>query len=133
MEEIVNFLEKNKYGNLATSVGGQPYVRPFEYGFKTDDGFFFYTSNDKKVYGELQNNPKISFCSTADDLTYVQITGDVIFTEDNELKETMLHRSENAHQIYKSADNKRFKVFYMPHGTAILHQYQEKHETQEKF
>lgn len=133
MEEILNFLEKNKYGNLATSVGDQPSVRPFEYGFKTNDGFYFYTSDDKKVYDELKSNPKVSFCSTSGDLSYVQITGDIEFSDDEKMKETMLQKSENAHKIYKSKDNEHFKIFYIPHGKACLHRYEKGYEAEENF
>lgn len=124
MEDIIKFLETHKYGSLATSVKGQPYVRPFEYGFATDEGVFFYTSDDKGVYSQLQSNPRASFCCTDEDLTYVQLTGDVEFTEDDKYKDMMLHRSQNAHKIYKSVDNHRFKVFYMPHGKATMHKYE---------
>jgi uncharacterized pyridoxamine 5'-phosphate oxidase family protein len=133
MKEIINFLEQNKFGNLATSTDGQPYVRPFEYGFKTDDGVFFYTSDDKAVYSQLQSNPKASFCATDENLTYVQLTGDVKFTDDKKYKDMMIQNSRNASKIYQSADNPQFKVFYMPHGHAMMHKHEGGYVCDENF
>ncbi|WP_051280472.1 pyridoxamine 5'-phosphate oxidase family protein [Anaerovorax odorimutans] len=123
MEEIVKFLENNKYGSLATSVDDQPYVRPFEYGFKSEDGIFFYTSKDKGVYSQLKSNPKASFCVTGkDDSTYVELTGNIKFTNDEKYKNMMLEKSNNARKIYGSSDNENFEVFYMSHGRASMHE-----------
>ena len=123
MEEIIKFLEENKYGSLATCSNGQPYARPFEYGFKTQEGIFFYTSNDKEVYNQIQENPKVCFCATDKGFTYVQLTGEAKFIEDQKLKEMMLKHSENARTIYKTADNPEFKVFCM-NGKAVMHKYE---------
>ncbi len=133
MQEIFNFLENNKYGSLATSAEGQPFVRPFEYGFKTDEGVFFYTSDDKEVYSQLQSNPRVSFCATDKDLTYVQLTGDVKFTEEDKYKDIMLQKSNNAQKIYKTSNNDQLKVFYIPHGKAVMHQYESGYVSDQKF
>lgn len=134
MEEIINFLENHKYGSFATSDHGQPYVRPFEYGFKEDKGVFFYTSDDKGVYSQLQSNPKASFCATDENLTYVQLTGDVEFTEEEKYKNMMLQRSENAKKIYGTSDKlSELKVFYMPHGSAKMHNYESGYVCDEQF
>ncbi|WP_206460664.1 pyridoxamine 5'-phosphate oxidase family protein [Anaerovorax sp. IOR16] len=94
MEEIFNFLENNKYGSLATSAEEQPYVRPFEYGFKTDEGIFFYTSEDKEVYSQLRSNPRVCFCATDKNLTYVQLTGDIKFTEEEKYKDIVDYQNK---------------------------------------
>lgn len=133
MEKIINFLEVNKYGSLATSENGQPYVRPFEFGFKTDEGIFFYTTEDKAVYSQLQSNPKVSFCATDKDLTYVQLTGDIKFTEEEKYKDMMLQKSDNAEKIYGTSDKNSLKVFYMPHGKAMMHQYESGYVCDENF
>ncbi len=133
MQEIIDFLGQHKYGSLATSVDGQPYIRPFEFGFATDEGMFFYTSDDKAVYSQLKSNPRASFCSTDEDLTYVQLTGNIEFTEKEEYKDTMIHKSVNAQKIYKTPDNHLFKVFYMPHGRAMMHRYEKGYIKDEKF
>ncbi len=133
MEEIFDFLENNKYGSLATSKEEQPYVRPFEYGFKTDEGVFFYTSDDKEVYSQLQSNPRVCFCSTDKDLTYVQLKGDVKFTDEEKYKDLMLSKSRNARKIYETTDNSRLKVFYMPHGSVTMHKYETGYVNDVKF
>lgn len=132
MEEIVKFLEANKYGSLATCENGQPHVRPFEFGFKTEEGVFFYTSKDKEVYKQLSANPKASFCATDPDLTYVQLIGEVKFTEDQKHKEMILQKSDNASNIYGSADNSELIVFCM-NGKAIMHQYESGYSCNETF
>lgn len=123
MNKIIDFLENNRNGNLATSVHNEPHVRPFEYGYKTDEGVFFYTSDDKGVYSQLKENPKICFCSTDKDLNYVELHGNIKFTNNMEHKEKIINKSNYAKQIYKDADNEHLKVFYMPHGEAVLHQF----------
>lgn len=123
MHKIIDFLENNRYGNLATSVNDEPQVRPFEYGYKTNEGIFFYTSDNKGVYSQLKENPNICFCSTDKDLNYVQLRGNVEFTDNMDHKEKIIEKSNFAKDIYKSAANEHLKVFYMPHGQAVLHEF----------
>lgn len=122
MNKIIDFLENNRYGNLATSVNDEPYVRPFEYGYKTDEGIFFYTSDNKGVYSQLKENPKVCFCSTDRDLNYVELHGNIKFTNNMEYKEKIIEKSNFAKQIYKNATNEHLKVFYIPHGQAVFHE-----------
>lgn len=68
MNEIIDFIEQNKYGSLATCNGGKSDIRPFELAFYCDRGMFFYTSSDKDIYEQLNVNPYISFCATDQNL-----------------------------------------------------------------
>lgn len=117
----MKFLKKNNKGNLATSIGNQPYVRPFEYCFNNDKGIFFYTSDDKAVYDHLKSNPKMSFCSTDHKYDYVELIGEVKFSDDINYKKRVLKESKFAKDIYKTEDNPHLRVFYMDHGKALYH------------
>lgn len=125
MNKIIEFLENNKNGNLATSVNNEPHIRPFEYGYKTNEGIFFYTSDNKAVYSQLKENPKICFCSTDKNLNYVELHGNINFTDNKEHKEKIINNSNFAKQIYKNANNEHLKVFYLPHGEAVMHKFRE--------
>lgn len=133
MNKIISFLESNKNGNLATSVNNEPHVRPFEYGYKNNNGIYFYTSDDKAVYSQLKENSKICFCSTDKDLNYVELHGNVTFSDNVVDKERIIDNSNFAKQTYKSANNEHLRVFYLPHGEAMLHSFKEGNTESMKF
>lgn len=121
MKEIVTFLEKNKYGSLATCDGGKADVRPFELVFHCDRGFFFYTSAGEDVYEQLNANPNIGFCATDRDYNYTKITGAVSFSGDEDDKKKILASSRFAKEVFADSNTDRMKVFFLPHASCMLH------------
>ena len=123
LNEIVGFIEQNKYGSLATCNGGKPDVRPFELVSHCDRGMFFYTSADEDVYEQLCANPNISFCATDQNKNYVKISGTVTFSNNEDDKAKIVADSQLAKEIFPNSDLDRMRVFYLPHASCLLHYY----------
>lgn len=120
MKEVVEFLQRNITGVLATVDNGQPKARPFQLMFVEEGKFFFCTSNKKEVFQQLQANPYVEFTSTAPNFAWVRLNGAVKFSSNLADKEKVLATSGLVKSIYQTADNPIFEVFYLEHGKAIL-------------
>ena len=120
MKEVVDFLQGNITGALATVEGGKPKARPFQFMFAEDGKFFFCTNNTKDVFKQLQANPYVEFTSTSPSFAWVRLRGEVKFSRSLADKEKVLAVSGLVKSIYQTADNPTFEVFYLEHGTAIL-------------
>lgn len=120
MKEVVEFLQGNSTGVLATVEAGKPKARPFQFMFTEKGKFFFCTNNTKEVFKQLQINPYVEFTSTSSGFAWVRLSGEVKFSSSLADKEKVLAASELVKSIYQVADNPIFAVFYLEHGTAIL-------------
>jgi len=123
MNEIIGFIEQNKYGNLATCNGGKSDVRPFELAFHCDRGMFFYTSSDEDVYEQLKANPYISFCATDQNNNYVKISGTVTFSNSQDDKAKIVAISQFARKVFPNSNLDSMIVFFLPHASCRLHYY----------
>jgi uncharacterized pyridoxamine 5'-phosphate oxidase family protein len=120
MKEIVEFLNKNTRGALATVDNGMPRVRPW--GFMLEEGgkFYFCTANTKEVFGQLKKNPAVEFTSTSAEMVTVRLSGRAILTDDLTMKKKVLDLNPMVRGIYKTEDNPVFEVFYLEHGEAVI-------------
>lgn len=123
MNEIIGFLEQNKYGSLATCNDGKSDVRPFELVFHCDKGMFFYTSSDKDVYEQLNANPYISFCATDHNNNYVKISGIVNFSNSEDDKAKIVANSQFAQKVFHNSNLDSMRVFFLQHASCMLHYY----------
>lgn len=120
MKEVVEFLQGNVTGVLATVESGKPKARPFQFMFEEGGKFFFCTSNEKDVFKQLQATPYIEFTSTSSSFAWVRLSGAIKFSRNLVDKEKVLAVSELVKSIYKTAENPIFEVFFLEHGKAIL-------------
>lgn len=120
MEEILRFLEKNYSGALATVDNGKPKVRPFGLIMEENGKFYFCTANTKEVYAQLIKTPFAEFTATSQDMVTIRLSGEITFTTDIGMKKRVLEKFENVRDLYKSADNPAFEVFYIEHGEAVM-------------
>ncbi len=121
MNEIIAFVEQNKYGSLATCNGGKADVRPFELVFYCDRGMFFYTSVGENLYEQLNVNPYISFCATGQNYNYAKVSGTVSFSNDEDDKIKIISNSQFAQKAYTNSNVDSMKVFFLPHASCMLH------------
>lgn len=119
MKEVIEFLNANPMGTLATVDGDKPRVRPWGFMFEQDGKLWFCTANNKDVYHQLQKNPAVEFCSTSKDMVTFRISGDVVFSKDLGIKTKILEHNPMVKSIYKTPDNPVFEIFYLEHGTAV--------------
>lgn len=120
MDEIISFLNENKSGAFATVENGKPRVRPWGFMLTDDNKFYFCTANKKDVYNQLKSVPFAEFTVTSKDMVTLRLSGEVVFTDDVNMKEKILANNPGVKGLYKSADNPIFEIFYIAHGEATF-------------
>lgn len=121
MNKIIEFINQNKFGNLATCNNDKPDTRPFELAFHCDKGMFFYSSSEDELTNQLKQNPNICFCATDSNYNYVKVKGSVKFSEDNDDKSNILEKSKFAKNVFNDSNIDNMKVFFLSHGKCMLH------------
>lgn len=125
MKEIIDFLENNKFGNLATCVGNMPDTRPMEMVFHSEKGLFFYTSKGEDLANQLKDNQSVCFCSTDSSYNYVKVKGSVTFSDEEKDKKSILEKSVFAKKIFNDSNLEMMLVFFLPNGKAMMHFHEE--------
>jgi uncharacterized pyridoxamine 5'-phosphate oxidase family protein len=120
MKELIAFFNANPNGAFATLESGKPRVRPWQFQFEENGKFFFCTNNKKDVYAQLAKDPNAEFTSFTKEMASGRISGKVVFTRDNALKQKVLDKNQMLKTFYSSGDNPAFEVFYFEHGEGIL-------------
>jgi len=114
MVNYTELLKANPVGVFATQDGCKVKTRVFQYLFSEENKVFFCTNNEKNVYAQLQNNSNASFCCYPQDFSPVlSVNGKVVFVDDLALKARALDENPIIKDIYKTADNPIFKIFYI--------------------
>ncbi|MGF7430713.1 pyridoxamine 5'-phosphate oxidase family protein [Thermoanaerobacterium thermosaccharolyticum] len=121
MNEVVNFLSENPVLYLAT-IGrdGKPKVRPFQFMLEKEGKLFFCTSNQKEVYKEIKLNPYVEFSATNQNNVWIRISGRIKFSNDLEVKTTIIEHNPLVKSIYKTPDNPIFEIFYLDDAKAVI-------------
>lgn len=120
MENAVNFITEHYDGFLATSIEDQPRIRPFHFMFFENGRFYFCTNIKKHVYIEMNTNPFVEFCSKNKGMDWIRLRGDVIFTDDESVKQKIIDVSAIVRDVYKSSENTDLTAFYIEHGEILL-------------
>lgn len=114
MIDYLSIMEANPNGVLATKSEAGVRTRVFQYLFAVDDKPYFCTGAGKQVFAQLEADPAVSFCTFPVDFTpVVCVSGKAVFTGDRKLKERALEEFPPIRDIYKSADNPAFRLFYI--------------------
>lgn len=112
MAEYYKFIRECGYFFLATSVDNQPGLRPFGMIYSNDEALFISTDKRKKVYSDLEKNPKIAIASyNPGTKKWIRISGKVEAEDSAVIWEEMLDVYPNLKQAYLSADG-RYLVIY---------------------
>jgi uncharacterized pyridoxamine 5'-phosphate oxidase family protein len=120
MREIVEFLNENINGFLATLEDGKPRVRPYQFMLEDEGKLCFSTNNTKEVCQQLKINPSMEFSASNKQGGWIRLNGDVKFSNDLKLKQKILAKSEIVRSIYQTPENPTFEVFYLDHGFAQI-------------
>lgn len=123
MKEIIEFLEENRDGFLATVDDGQARVRIFQFQFEEDGKLFFITSNIKPVWEQINKNPKVEFCVIGKNMfPYLRITGKIGFSDNAGHKEKGFKISPLVRTVFQNVDNPIMEAIYIENGSAVLTQ-----------
>ena len=114
MINFADILKANPNGVFATIDGNKVKTRVFQFLFADGNKAYFCTNSEKPVYKQLITNPYVSFCTYPQNFTPVlSVNGKVVFVEDIALKTKALDENPLIKEIYKTAENPIFKLFYI--------------------
>lgn len=119
MQDVYDFLRHNETFYLATQEGDQPRVRPFGAFACFEQKLYLMTSNQKDVFRQLQNNPKLELCATGADGRWLRVSAKGILDERREAKAEMLRQNPSLGGMY-SADDGKIAVFYLKDAIATF-------------
>ena len=126
MEEVIKFLKENRIGFLASVDNGKPRVRPWAFMLEEKRKFYFCTNTTKDVYKQLKNVPYIEFsCTNKEFNAWLRLSGQITFSDDRKIKEKIIESNDLLKNVYKTADNPIFTIFYLEHGTASIWSFSE--------
>ncbi|MFA6329692.1 MAG: pyridoxamine 5'-phosphate oxidase family protein [Candidatus Micrarchaeia archaeon] len=121
MDEVLQFLNENQVVYLSTvGLDGKPKVRPFQFMLERAGKLYFCTNNQKAVYKELQKAPFVEACISTPKMAWIRLSGKAVFSKDPGIKKDILEGHAFLKQIYKSADNPVFEVFYLENAEATI-------------
>lgn len=121
MNEVVKFLMENPVQYFAT-VGkdNKAKVRPFQFMIEYDGKLWFCTNNEKNVYAEMQANPYVEVCVSTPKFEWIRLNGKAVFKNDMDVKEKVIAASPLVKNLYKTASNPIFEVFYLDEAKATI-------------
>lgn len=110
--DCYSFIRECGYFFLATSVEGQPRLRPFGMIYENNETLFFITDKRKKVYLELKKNSRIEMASyNQDTRNWLRISGKAEVESSNRLKEDIMNAYPNLRRTYRD-ENEIYLVIY---------------------
>jgi uncharacterized pyridoxamine 5'-phosphate oxidase family protein len=123
-EKIVSMLNDFGVFYLATVDGQKPKVRPFGFVMAFDDKLYFATGTNKDVYKQLEKNSDFEICATSKDGSrWIRIKGKAALDSNNvKAKQKALEIMPRLINVYKSAQNPEFAVFYAKDTDATIYE-----------
>jgi len=118
VSDYVPVLEENPNGVLANRNGGQLRTQIISFQFVEGNRVYFCTGSEKPLYQQLLRFPSVSYCTYPEDFEPVlSLNGNVVFSDDEALKERAFNGSGYASQFirnhYQTVDNPNLKLFYI--------------------
>ena len=121
MNKVVEFLTANPVQFVATTgLDGKPKVRPFQFMFERDGQLWFCTNSRKDVYAQLQRNPWLELCVLDQAFAWLRLSGRAVFADNREVKAAILEQNGLVKNLYRTADNPIFEVFYLAEAHATI-------------
>ena len=128
MEETMQFLREAKTFYLATaSKDGQPHVRPFGAVCIFDGHLYFVTNNQKNVYSQIIENPKVALCGM-DHGKWIRVEGTVEEDLRRETRVAMMEENEKALSSMYTVDDNLMTVFRFMEATATIYSFTDEPE-----
>ena len=128
MNKALEFLQESGIFYLATTEGGQPRVRPFGAVFEYEGKLYIVSSNTKKCFSQMLENPKVEISSMNKKGQWIRVTGEVANDDRREVKELALEAVPSLKSMYNINDG-IFAVLYFTKGTATISSFTAEPET----
>lgn len=110
MNKIVEELKNVGTFYIATIENDQPRVRPFSSVTEFEGNVYLCSGNQKEVYKQIMNNPKIELCGMSKDGKWIRVSAVAVVDDRIEAQENMLKDPTGPSQLYTAGDGK-FVVF----------------------
>ena len=122
MEETLKFLKDCKTFYLATNEGDQPHVRPFGAVCGFEGKLYITTNNRKKVFAQMEQNPKIELCGMAHG-KWIRVEAEARRDTRREARQAMMDANKAALSGMYSVDDGIFEVLYLENATATVYSF----------
>jgi len=122
VNEVLKFLEDSKVFYVATVDGNKPRVRPFS-GIHVFEGkLYMPTSNKKKVFAQMMENPHVEISGMAHG-KWIRVEGEIAVDSRLEARKSMLdHYGEALTRMY-ALDDGKFEVVYLNNAVATIYSF----------
>lgn len=127
MEKVLKFLKDSGTFYLATVEGDQPRVRPFGAVCVFEGKLYIITNNQKKVYAQLLNNPKVEISGMAGG-RWIRLEAEAVRDDRFEARKAMLDENPGLRSMYSENDG-IVEVLYLKNATATICSFTEAPET----
>lgn len=121
MKDVYQYLKECGLFYLATNENGQPRVRPFGAVAVFEDKLYIVTNNQKKVYQQMLDNPKIEISGMNKD-TWIRLEAEAVLDSRREARAQMLQENAELQKMY-SVDDGKMEVLYLKNATATICSY----------
>ena len=122
MNEVYEYLKACGTFYLATCENDQPRVRPFGAVCIFEGRLYFVTNNQKSVYHQLKENPKVEICGMHNG-AWIRVEGEVREDLRREARVAMMNENAAALSIMYTVDDKLMTVFYFERGKATIYSF----------
>ena len=119
VKEVLQFLEDAKVFDVSTVDGDKPRVRPFSGIHEFEGKLYMPTSNKKKVFAQMMENPNVEIGGMAHG-KWIRIEAEIVCDNRVEARKSMLdHYGEALTKMY-SLDDGKFEVVYLNNAKATI-------------
>ena len=118
MREVLEYLKECGVFYIATDEQGQPRVRPFGVVADFEGKLYISTNNQKDVFKQMQENPKIEISGMKND-TWIRVEATAVRDNRKEAREKMLADNPSLEKMY-AADDGKMEVLYLQNATATI-------------
>lgn len=119
MNDVYTYLKSVPAFFAATCAGDQPRVRPFGAVSIFEGRLYIVTNNQKAVYRQLKENPKLELCAAGADGTWLRVEASAVEDPRREARVQMLTENPSLEALY-TADDGLMTVFYLQDATAVF-------------
>ncbi|QAT43626.1 pyridoxamine 5'-phosphate oxidase family protein [Aminipila luticellarii] len=122
MQKVLKYLRENPF-YIGTCDGDQPHVRPFGAVAEFEGKIYIVTSNQKKCYKQMIQNPKVEISTMSKDGTWIRIEGKVVRDDRREARVQMMDENREALSGMYSVDDHLMEVLYLQDATATIYSF----------
>lgn len=110
MEEVFEFLKKNKDVAFATVEQNKPRIRAFQIMKQEGSKLYFATASNKEVYHQLKQNPNVEILAMSGNI-FVRISGEIVFDVPDNIAEDIYINNAVLSRLYKTYNDKNLVYF----------------------